>query len=876
MNVIREQLDRYIAEGGMTLIPINVWDKKTTSENGKVQLRGKTPLHNNWTKETIDSATVMALAEKGHNVGFRLKNTDLIIDVDERNYDEGVNSLTKLTDALGLGDLAFAAPTVITGSGGFHYYFRKPADMHVSENISEFPGIEFKTKGRQVICAGSKHPNGEHYMWDEFSLELDERPTIPQTLIDFIEYVPVEKNMQDAGGELTNAQLELLLTQIPAESYDDNGKWFKIMCAAHHATGGVGIDPFLAWSMEDEKYSDDENSIRIRWTSLGKSENTMTIGTLYSEIRKHGGDANILASCKDFEEFKDFVEAPDAEGPDSNIPTLHSPTVGEALGEIAKEGSHSSLENIDNTDEETIVIANELASKLTKDSTKDERQKAFRSMLHINSSVDRLDSSETIKENLNMNLAGFNRYAKATKEDMDVGLDQDMARVLAELTYKVKFNDCKGLIYSIGEQFWKYNGTFWEVITKKYLEKMVMEALDEMKKKMKVKRSENTLVNDASLILSRLCSVNDDTLGLLGKPKSIVNCQNGELWINDDGTVELRNHKPESHLLQVLKVDYDPAATAPKFEEMLKSTFSQFSDSEDMVEFVYEMIGYIIQPNKNLEKWFLFHGTGGDGKSTLIRIISSLLGRSVMPEKISTFGTDNHIVSDLHGKLLIVDDDLDYRTKLPDGMIKKLCGRNDMTGNPKGGKTERFTPATTLILSGNSYPRTDDLSEGGRRRPIVVPFDRNFHREDGGGIINIDALIIKEELPGVLNLVLAGLKRLRERGRFKEPTSCVVAKKKWIGDSNMTAMFVSDCINETGKLEDTMSLKHAYDLYDEWCLDNKIQFRTGKQHFRQNMEALGMPSSQIGRNVKGFRRITAKEDNIPVDDFDDVVIGESH
>ena len=42
----------------------------------------------------------------------------------------------------------------------------KPADVLIRETLEDYKGVEFKTgAGRQVVAAGSRHPNGKYYKW---------------------------------------------------------------------------------------------------------------------------------------------------------------------------------------------------------------------------------------------------------------------------------------------------------------------------------------------------------------------------------------------------------------------------------------------------------------------------------------------------------------------------------------------------------------------------------------------------------------------------------------------------------------------------------------------------------------------------------------
>ena len=849
MIVNMEQLKPYI-NGEADLIPLNIWNKQTIGKNKKVVLRGKTPLDNNWTKIPKDNDRTLLMLKKGYNVGYRIPEDILVIDVDPRNFKEGEDSLQELCMFLGIEDLADKCPTVVTGSGGYHYYLNKPTEIHLRETIDRFPGIEFKTVGRQVVCAGSKHPNGKMYEWDDFSPDYRDKPSTPKRLIKLLEYIAPE-NQSDAG-TINGDQLSRLLVQIPIEHYADNDSWFRIMCASHHGTAGLGIEEFLHWSLDDMDYEDDEHTIRCRWSSLSEKTLTITVATLYKEVLTHGGQTGVITASEDFKDFDGDGDPVDDF--DDNMDTVIS-------------GMSSKLDSV--TQEVEPEVARQLVDDVNKTSSSEYITKTIRAVLYVKDVIWRSRLLDDMQKKSGMSAKLFSKIVKEISDAINNKIDEDMCRMLAELSYRVTFNEGNGLIYSVGEQFWRYNGKYWGVITKRFLEKKVTHVLDKLREKMEITRSENSLVMESATILSRIAAVDNDALGLTTRPKPIINCQNGELWVGNDGAVTLRPHRAQSYLLQVLNVTYEPAAECPLFDAALLRTFSKFNDRDEMIELVWEMIGYIIQPNKDLEKWFLFNGTGGDGKSTIIRIVSSLLGNAVLPESVNTFATDNHVMSDVPGKLLIVDDDMDKKTKLPDGIIKKLCGRNDLNGNPKGSKTERFTPATTLILSCNGLPRTDDLTEGGRRRPIVIPFNMSFHNRGQGGVLDMGEQIIDNELNGVLNKAIEGLKRLRKRERFTEPKSSVLAKNRWIAESNMNAMFVEECIDKTDNVKDTVMLRDMYAEYNLWCETNNIRNSSGKQHFRQYMEDLGLVFGLLGKNIKGFRYVKIRKEIISTDEFND-------
>jgi len=58
--------------------------------------------------------------------------------------------------------------TVVTGTGGSHYYFRMPEGVTITNDAGRRlgPGLDIRGEGGQVLAPGSIHPNGKPYLWD--------------------------------------------------------------------------------------------------------------------------------------------------------------------------------------------------------------------------------------------------------------------------------------------------------------------------------------------------------------------------------------------------------------------------------------------------------------------------------------------------------------------------------------------------------------------------------------------------------------------------------------------------------------------------------------------------------------------------------------
>lgn len=139
-----------------------------------ISKNSKTPILKNWTSKepcysdlTIDG-----------NYGVILKDTDLVVDYDPRNVKDP-QAVQSVFDTF-RHCITFC---VATGGGGYHYYFKKPADFKTNKNIKGVTGLDFLSKGSYVIGPGSIHPSTHK----EYAIVLDsDVAQAPDALLELI------------------------------------------------------------------------------------------------------------------------------------------------------------------------------------------------------------------------------------------------------------------------------------------------------------------------------------------------------------------------------------------------------------------------------------------------------------------------------------------------------------------------------------------------------------------------------------------------------------------------------------------------------------------------------------------------------------------
>ena len=853
MSYEEHQLDPYLL---MTpdLIPINVWNKMVKGKS-----RGKTPVHNDWTIREYKQVkqTYESWISKGYNIGYRIPANEIVLDMDPRNY-EGKDCEQLIAELFGYFDwaeLVDELPAVRTGGGGYHIYCLLPDGVDyklLKETLDEFPGVEFKRKGRQVLCAGSKHPSGNIYKW---ITPENKQQIIPKDVLDKIEREWVDKKdgYSSGQGSLTGGQLEdMVLSKLDPEDYSTNDSWFPMLCASHHATNGDGIEEFIEWSMRDTFYSDDENTIRSRWESLSGKLNSITIGTLIQQLDNKGADsANIKAVLA----FSNQPELEDIDDEDTEEAELIK-EAREVVAEIDIDDMYDTPHGEAGVEGAAIEAANELSVH----SDQEEVMKCLR-LIKAANNFESVKAQEILVSKKIMKQASINKMLK----DLEAKIADDLALMLSQKTLEKTFNNGKHLTCPPNGLLYVYNKTHWRELSDEFLAKIIQNVLHQLKDKMSIEANELSLINQAVKLSRIQVATLTDRLHSTDLPASVVNCKNGELWLNRDGSHQLNKHSYRSYLNSCLNVEYDPSAECPLFMATITDIFRDFPDTDDMVRHLAELFGYTIQPYKNIASWWLFRGPGGDGKSTLLKVLGGILNDSQVMATVKLLASasgsgDNHSMTPIVGALNVVIEELPANYLLRDEGVKLFSENTKMSCNPKGAAQFPFMYAGGLIMCSNGFPATRDLSHGMVRRANIFPFNRQYTKEkdDGSNIADInraaDILQNPKEMSGILNFMLEGLQRLRDRGRFNPPQSCKEAKDEWLGAANNVVRFTKEKFERTNNITDCLGdLNTVYgEIYYIWCDDNGIEekMRKGKQHFTKDLESLGFVIKAGGQNVR--------------------------
>jgi putative DNA primase/helicase len=324
----------------------------------------------------------------------------------------------------------------------------------------------------------------------------------------------------------------------------------------------------------------------------------------------------------------------------------------------------------------------------------------------------------------------------------------------------------------------------------------------------------------------------------------IVNCRNGALDIR---TGHLGHFDRNDMMLGVSPVTWNPDAKCPRFMQFLDEILGGDRDGETIQfyqKFLQKYFGLALSGLSRGETMlFLYGPTARNGKSTLVNIISEVVGHEyvgyISASLAFATGFGNRIdecLGDIIGKRMVVI------SEFPDGRldgnhIKRLVNDDVKTGRILYKGIVKFRSKATFITFVNDKPNFMNLDEGAVRRMLFIELHRKFIDENGPdkGIIDnkyvmksdntMYPYIIKNELSGILKWLVDGFQEFHKENfvieALPEMRQHVLDMAE---DTGHFGSFFSQCFIVKKNMPPVPN-KKLREVYDAWCADNEIPLK---------------------------------------------------
>lgn len=250
----------------------------------------------------------------------------------------------------------------------------------------------------------------------------------------------------------------------------------------------------------------------------------------------------------------------------------------------------------------------------------------------------------------------------------------------------------------------------------------------------------------------------------------IINFKNGYLNIIEDKFYSNDEYKDKLFCYEIPH-NYNPDSEkeCPEFIKLLNDWLPK--NKNITPDDIFEMMGYTMTMNTDMKMAFFIHGPSHTGKTQFQTILEHIIGhqnRAAIPlQRLdkNEFGSDG-----LEFKILNMVGDMSDLSPKDTSTFKTLTGGDKWVGAEyKGGAKYEFRNVMKIWYNGNKLQRLEKDDNVFYGRWTLVPFLNVFEMYDENTIKNIGETICSnpDEVEGIINESVVGLKRLLERNYFR-------------------------------------------------------------------------------------------------------------
>jgi putative DNA primase/helicase len=341
-----------------------------------------------------------------------------------------------------------------------------------------------------------------------------------------------------------------------------------------------------------------------------------------------------------------------------------------------------------------------------------------------------------------------------------------------------------------------------------------------------------------------------------------LNCLSGTI---DLRTGQLRPHNPDDYITRCAPVAFEPLAKAPTFERFVREVVSD----DETAAFLQRWFGYCATGDVREHKMAIHIGPGRNGKGTLIRAISSVLGeyaqtaaQGLLADGGKSIERHPIEIARMRGMRMVTAHEPDNGAVLREGFVKQATGGDSLVGRGMHKDFAEFDPTHKLQLLTNYKPVVKGQDRGIWSRLLIINFPFKY-----GSAVEVqkgEATRIKNPaLDDDLRAERAGIFAWLVRGAIEwariglePPESVLAAGDAYKRDQDRIGQFVAArCVTEPEAWVPYTGPGGIYPAYKFWCNEGGFSPLSLTQ-FLQQLE-LSVPAMQrVERklNIDGRRK----------------------
>jgi putative DNA primase/helicase len=290
------------------------------------------------------------------------------------------------------------------------------------------------------------------------------------------------------------------------------------------------------------------------------------------------------------------------------------------------------------------------------------------------------------------------------------------------------------------------------------------------------------------------------------------------------GVVDLRTGKLLAHdraLAMTKMATASPNGDCPTWRQFLATVTA--GDAE-LQAYLRRVVGYGLTSATTEHALFFLYGTGANGKSVFVNVVSTVLGDYATTAPIDMFMAttgERHPtdMAGLRGARLVAAIETEQGRRWAESKLKALTGGDRITARFMRQDFFEFTPQFKLVIAGNHKPAIRNIDEAMRRRFHMVPFTVTIPPAQRDKTLT-DRLLAERD--GILAWAVEGCLEWQRVG-LNPPRAVLAATKEYFDDEDAIGRWISEaCVKGPSCTELVSTLFNVWKTWAEGSIDLSI------------------------------------------------------
>jgi len=341
--------------------------------------------------------------------------------------------------------------------------------------------------------------------------------------------------------------------------------------------------------------------------------------------------------------------------------------------------------------------------------------------------------------------------------------------------------------------------------------------------------------------------------------------------VYDLKATQFRNGRPEDYISMTTDINYIPYDESNPDIQAIMKFYSSVFVIKKVRDYIFKSTASFLGGSTRDEHFYIYSGSGGNGKSKHIELIEAALGEyccklpvTLLTMKRAASNAANPELARTKGKRFATLQEPDTKTRINVGLMKELTGGDKIQARALYSDPIEFKPQYKLALICNDKPEMPSHDDGTWRRIRNIEFISKFvHSPVPERLLDfkMDADITEKIETAwaepFMSILIHYYKRYTVEGLRLVPDEIVEYTIGYRSTNNHFQEFIDDCIDFANiDTPPVFSLDSIHLIYKDWYKqthnDNKEKKRKDLKNFLDERLSGHLPVPQR-RKIIGYR-----------------------